>query len=111
MTTEKGYIVKNPINNRKDVKKFYSKNSTKVQKQRAITRLKKGFTVRDSTLKKYSIERIEEEASEDKSTTDYDTITLKQMQTILNEMEGKSDKGVQKKELLKQIQNFLYRRK
>ena len=49
MTTEKGYIVKNPINNRKDVKNVYSKNSAKVQKQRAVTRLKKGFTVRDST--------------------------------------------------------------
>ena len=61
MTTEKGYIVKTPIKNRKDVKTFYSKNSEKVQKQRAITRLKKGFIVRDSTLKKYKIERIDED--------------------------------------------------
>ena len=108
MTTEKGYIVKNAINNRKDVKTFYLKNSAKVQKQRAVTRLKKGFTVRDSTLKKCNIERIESEEANEDPDADYDKIVLKQMQTILNEMEGKTGKGVQKKELLKQIQNFLY---
>ena len=95
--TTKGYIIKNPINNRKDVKKFYSKNSAKVQKQRAVTRLKKGFTVRDSTLKKYNIERIEEEIDDTETTADYEKITLKQMQIVLNEMEGKTSAGVQKK--------------
>ena len=93
--TTKGYIIKNAILNRKDVKTFYSKNSAKVQKQRAVTRLNKGFTVRDSTLKKYNIERVEEEDSD--MSTDYDKITLKQMQTILNEMEGKTSTGVQRK--------------
>ena len=97
MTTEKikGCIVKNPILNRKDVTTFYSKNSEKVQKQRAVTRLKKEFTFRESTIKKYSIERIEEEAPD--TTADQNTITLKQMQTFLNEMEGKTSAGVQKK--------------
>ena len=104
--TTKGYIVKNPINNRKDVKKFYSNNSSKVQKQRAVTRLKKGFTVRDSTLKKYNIERVEEEIDDDDTTTDYDKITLKQMQTILNEMEGKTDKGVQKRNYSSKFKTF-----
>ena len=94
MTANVGYIIKDPILNRKDVKTFYSKNSAKVQKQRAVTRLKKGFTVRDSTLKKYNIERIEEEDDVD---IDYEKITLKQMQTVLNEMEGKTSAGVQKK--------------
>ena len=31
----KGYIVKKPINNRKDVKTFYTKNSEKVQKKKS----------------------------------------------------------------------------
>ena len=108
MSDIKGYIVKNPINNRKDVKKFYSKNSFKVQRQRAITRLKKGFNVRDSTLKKYEIDRPpvmeEPDASEDSTAAlseakgKYETdITLKQMQAVLNEMEGKTSSGVQKK--------------
>ena len=104
--TTKGNIVKNPINNRKDVKKFYSKHSAKVQKQRAINRLKKGFTVRDSTLKKYNIERIEEEIDDTETTADYEKITLKQMQTVLNDMEGKTGKGVQKKNYSSKFKTF-----
>ena len=85
MATEKGYIVKKPINNRKDVKTFYTKNTVKVQKQRAVTRLKKGFTVRDSTLKKYGIDRPVGEELEPEpiaNSDQYKKITLEQIEEL-----------------------------
>ena len=92
----KGYIVKKPINNRKDVKTFYTKNSEKVQKKRAQTRLKKGFTVRDSTLNKYGLDRpVEEEEElepegEELDPDQYKKITLEQIKEIMIKYEGKN---------------------
>ena len=97
MATEKGYIVKKPINNRKDVKTFYTKNTVKVQKQRAVARLKKGFTVRDSTLNKYGIDRPVEEGEElepepIENSDQYKKITLEHIEELLKKMKVRMHK-------------------
>lgn len=51
----KTYIKKNPEKNRADAKLWYNNNKDAVQKRRAERRLKDGYTVRVSTLKKYDI--------------------------------------------------------
>lgn len=51
----KTYLKKNPEKNRADAKLWYDKNRVAVQKRRAERRLKDGYTVRVSTLKKYDI--------------------------------------------------------
>ena len=53
--TDRGYIKKNPELARRDNNKYYQKNKQKIQRKKAIKRLKDGFNVRKDTLIKLNI--------------------------------------------------------
>ena len=105
----KTYIKKNPEKNRADAKLWYDSNKDAVQKRRAERRLKDGYTVRVSTLKKYNIPYDKDDVEGDDSipvdetlekdakgksivTLDYAIMKIKEKNTKENSIKNKKSK-------------------